>query len=75
MTQIDLGKMLPLYGEWTNFSSTVAKFSSDSRSDASHGLALLPRLSMTASLSAIFSSQTPNPLPHNDATRLSREHF
>ena len=41
MSDVDLGKMLPLYGNWTNPGSTIAKFSSDDVPDASHGLALL----------------------------------
>jgi hypothetical protein len=42
MGTVDFAKMLPLYGIWKNLSgNTVAKFSSDSSSDASHGLALL----------------------------------
>lgn len=44
MASIDLQKMLPLYGNWTPTSSAVLKFSSDSKPDASHGLALLPNV-------------------------------
>lgn len=41
MADVDLGKMLPLYGKWTNPTSQFAKFTSDGGTDASHGLALL----------------------------------
>jgi len=37
---IDLQKVLPLYGKWT--AGAVLKFSSEAGNDASHGLALLP---------------------------------
>jgi hypothetical protein len=42
MANIDLQKMLPLYGNWTSTSSAVLKFTSDATPDASHGLTLLP---------------------------------
>ncbi len=41
MADVDLGKMLPLYGKWTVASNAVVKFSSENSADASHGLALL----------------------------------
>jgi hypothetical protein len=42
MADIDLQKMLPLYGNWTSTSSAALKFTSDGTPDASHGLTLLP---------------------------------
>ncbi len=41
MADVDLGKMLPLYGKWTTSTSAIVKFASDGSSDASHGLTLL----------------------------------
>lgn len=41
MTEIDLSKMLPLYGKWANPSGNLARFSSSGSPEDSHGLALL----------------------------------
>jgi hypothetical protein len=42
VAEIDLKKMLPLYGKWTASTGSAMRFSSDGTADASHGLALLP---------------------------------
>lgn len=41
MADVDIGKILPLYGRWTQASPSVLRFMSDGTAEASHGLALL----------------------------------